>query len=293
MSFNEEYQKIKSLAKDETEIIEKIIAEDICVKQPLDAMLKNFLKAPAKRIRPVIAILLLKALGEKISYEQLTFLAVIEIIHNASLIHDDIIDECKLRRGHKTISEEFDNKLAVISGDYILSLAIKKLCTLNNVEIISEIAQTIEKMCIGEINQNFNLYKIGTIEEYIEKTQYKTAYLFACAIKGCLLLSSKNYNINHFTQIGLNIGTAFQIRDDIQNIISSSNNKPANNDIKQGIYNAPVILGDKKDNYASGIEKSVLLSDNYIAEAIRLADVLEDNIYKSALVNLAQIISKV
>lgn len=127
MNFQERYEKIKVLAKPELEIIEKNLIEDVHTREPLNSALKNFLTAPSKRIRPLLSILYLKANEENLSDKQLEILTVIELIHNASLIHDDIIDNSEIRRGIKTLCKEFDNKLAVISGDYILAIAMENL----------------------------------------------------------------------------------------------------------------------------------------------------------------------
>ena len=173
-NFNERYKKIKQIADSEIEIIENKITEEISLAEPMQSFLKKFLLAPSKRLREVLPVLYFKALGKELSQKQLEVLSVVEIVHNASLIHDDIIDESDLRRGNKTISCEFGNKLGVIAGDYLLSVALSKLCKLSNVEVIQLFSQTIEKMSIGEVNQNFSRFKVGSIEDYIDKSRNST-----------------------------------------------------------------------------------------------------------------------
>lgn len=292
MSFNDDYIKIKKLVAPELEIIEQKMVNPINIQEPLKTHVINFLKSPSKRIRPTLAILLSKALEEELSNEQLELLSAIEIVHNASLIHDDIIDDCEIRRGHKTISAEFNNKLGVISGDYLLSIAMEKIGELNSIEILKEFSHNIKKMCIGEINQNFNRYKIGTIEEYIEKSKNKTGYLFETAIICNLLLSSKT-STDKFKNFGLNVGIAFQIRDDLLNILSTDTTKPSNNDIEEGIYNAPIIYsGDPKD-LTSGIEKTRSLLNNYVQEAEQVLINLKDNQYTIALKKFLELLKNV
>lgn len=292
MSFNDDYIKIKKLVAPELEIIEQKMVNPINIQEPLKTHVINFLKSPSKRIRPTLAILLSKAIEEELSNEQLELLSAIEIVHNASLIHDDIIDDCEIRRGHKTISAEFNNKLGVISGDYLLSIAMEKIGELNSIEILKEFSHNIKKMCIGEINQNFNRYKIGTIEEYIEKSKNKTGYLFETAIICNLLLSSKT-STDKFKNFGLNVGIAFQIRDDLLNILSTDTTKPSNNDIEEGIYNAPIIYsGDPKD-LTSGIEKTRSLLNNYVQEAEQVLINLKDNQYTIALKKFLELLKDV
>ena len=218
---------------------------------------------------------------------------MIELIHNASLIHDDIIDNSEIRRGIKTLCKEFDNKLAVISGDYILAIAMEKLAKIENIHILHKLSQTIRQMCLGEINQNFDRFKIGTIENYIEKTKNKTAYLFESSIVCSAMLSKKQHNFENITNLGLDIGIAFQIRDDIINMNKIDSSKPSNNDIKEGIFNAPIILGNKSDNYHSGIEKTKVLLNNYIESAENKIKILPNNIYKSALEEFLELLSNV
>lgn len=294
MTFTEKYNKIKQIAKRELLIIEDKLVENIDIRSELKSPLKKLLTAPSKHVRPLVAILYAKACNEELSEEQLEILSIIELIHNASLIHDDIIDECKIRRGQKNISAQFDNKLAVISGDYILAVCMEQLSNLNNIKIIRKISKTIKQMCIGEINQNFDRFKIGTLDSYIEKTKNKTAYLFETALFCTMLLSHNQHNIKKISEFGINTGIAFQIRDDILNFTNkNSSEKPSQNDIEEGIYNAPVILGNKEDNYLSGIEKTMILLNNYIKNAKNDIRDLPDNKYKKALEEFLELLKYV
>lgn len=292
MNFNEKYNSIKNLAKNEIEAIEENMISLIKTREPLNSALVKFLTAPAKRIRPLLAILYTKAQGKELNIKQLELLTIVELVHNASLIHDDIIDESKIRRNISTINADFGNKLAVISGDYILSLSMEKLTQIGNLELIQDFFQVIRHMCVGEINQNFDRYKIGTLEDYIEKTKNKTAYLFELALSGCERLGSDT-NIKKVSELGLNIGIAFQIRDDIINMTKSDSSKPTNNDYESGIYTAPIILGDKRDNYLSGIEKTKVLLNNYLQSAEQQIITLPKNEYKLALYEFLELLKHV
>ena len=91
----------------------------------------------------------MKATEGSLNEKQLEFLTIVELVHNASLIHDDIIDESAIRRGNSTINAEFNNKLAVIAGDYILAISMAKLADIGNIELIKKFSTTIQKMCVG------------------------------------------------------------------------------------------------------------------------------------------------
>ena len=124
---NKQYQKICDVVKADLERVNNCLAFNPDLQPELDRELESFLKAPSKRIRSLMAILYLRASKMYLLPVHYELFAAVELIHNASLIHDDVIDEGKLRRGRKTLNERFDNQLAVISGDYLLGEALKKL----------------------------------------------------------------------------------------------------------------------------------------------------------------------
>ena len=290
MSFEAQYIKYKQLFSGELSKMDKIILDAVSPREELKTPLLNFLNSPSKRIRPVLAMLYLKALEFEISEDIVKLLSAVEIIHNASLVHDDIIDDSEFRRGDKTLSQRFGNKLGVIAGDYLLSLAMGIISNLGDVEILREFSATLKQMCLGEINQNFDLFKIGTIENYIEKSQNKTAYLFKSAIVSPLILSKKSEEIiERASDFALNFGVAFQIRDDLINITKSDHSKPYGNDIAEGIYNAPVIYAGGVENLPEGIEKTRILLNNYVEKALLSLEKLPNNDYKTLLVNLTEL----
>ncbi len=294
MVFNDEYIKYKLLVQNEISQIEDLILELVSPHAELKKSLVKFLTSPSKRIRPVLAMIYLKALGLEVTPQIIKLLASVEIVHSASLIHDDIIDESDFRRGEKTISNTFGNKLGVISGDYLLSLAMGLISELKSVEILAEISNTLRYMCIGEINQNFELFKIGTIEDYIEKSKNKTAYLFKSALACSLLLSGASQSeIERASDFALNFGIAFQIRDDLLNLTKSDVSKPYGNDISEGIYNAPVIYAGGVENLSSGIEKTHSLLNNYLEKALLSLENIKQNDYKNSLIKLTELISNV
>lgn len=277
MNFQEKYSNILNIVKNEIEAVCTNLTSDINIQEPLQTKLSNILNAPSKHIRPLIAFLYLKALGLNIDKKQIILQTAIELVHNASLIHDDVIDDSEIRRNTKTINKDFDNKLAVISGDYILSIALTYIAKLNSIKIVEMFADTLSFMTNGEINQQFSKFQIPTIENYIKKTEQKTAKLFETAICGSLLLANSNECASIFAK---NFGIAFQIRDDIINI------KTTQSDIKDGIYTAPVIYAGNTENYTNGIEKSHILLNNYIDNAYQAINHIEENKYKIAIKEL-------
>ncbi len=281
MTFQDKYLHILNEVKEEVEQIKAEITKDINIQEPLKSKLFELMTAPSKHIRAVVSYLYLKAAGQNIDDRQVLLQTAIELVHNASLIHDDIIDESKERRKIKTINSEFENKLAVISGDYLLSIALKKICSLNSVKLIEMFAQTLDDMCNGEVTQYFNRFEIPTLEDYLKKTERKTAKLFETAICGAIMLSNSNINAEEFAK---NFGIAFQIRDDLINI------KTTKTDLEEGIYTAPVIFSQNIIKPDEGIEKTKLLLNNYIEKAKQSLEELNNNKYKSTLTELLELL---
>lgn len=303
MSFQEKYANIFGVVADEVELVKQKLFDGIELEDNLKTNLFKIFNAPSKHIRAVVSFLILKALDIEVNASQIILQASIELVHNASLIHDDIIDESEKRRGVETLNTYFDNKLAVIAGDYLISLALKRIRSLNSFEIIDMFAQTLDDMCQGEVAQQFGKYKIPTIEEYIKKTEQKTAKLFETAICGSLKLaitdaptgrgknflenvselrnSGEGYNLSNFAKV---FGIAFQIRDDLINA------KTSKSDFKDGIYTAPVILAGSVEGFENGIEKTQDLLNNYIECAKNEIEKLKDSKYKTALIELLGLI---
>lgn len=291
MKFNDKYEEIKKLCENQLSKVEKIMTDSINLRNELYPFVVKFLTSPSKRIRPLISLLYMNAYGYEICEEHLKILSAVELVHNASLIHDDIIDESVLRRGEKTVSYEFGNKLGVICGDYLLSEAISILTKLDSVDVIANFTSTLRQMCIGEVNQHFEKYKIGTIEDYIEKSKNKTAYLFQTAVTSPLIFSRKSREIiSKASDFALNFGIAFQMRDDILNLVSNDVSKPVKSDIKEGIYSASVIFAGDAENYFAGVEKARCLLNNYIDKAKVVINDLDSNIYASALNELVELL---
>ena len=277
MSFSKKYTKILNIVKEEIEQVTAGLTSNIEIQEPLKSRLFGLLNAPSKHIRPLLSFLYLKALGYNINELQISLQIAVELIHNASLIHDDVIDESNKRRNENTLNYEFGNKLAVLSGDYLLSAALKNLLKLNNPQIIKIFTETLEDMTNGEITQHLSKYKIPTLNEYILKSEQKTAKLFEAGLSSALLLANSKDNASEFTK---SFGIAFQIRDDLINVQTSKS------DIKDGIFTAPVIYSQNTENISEGIEKTRFLLNNYIDRALSSIKHIEDNNYKRALTEL-------
>lgn len=288
MTFQEKYKHIYNLVKPELDVINKELTMGLSLPQPLYNSLKEFLLTPSKKIRLLISLLYLKAKNFEITERIYSHLTSVELVHNASLIHDDVIDDDNIRRNNKTLNSKFNNKLAIISGDYLLSVALERINKLNSPQLTSIYTKTLQNMCFGETTQYFNRFKMITIEDYIVKCGQKTASLFETALCGSLILSQKDFNPLAYT-FANSFGIAFQIRDDLLNI-TSANSSESSTDIQNGVYNAPVIYAEGIENLSVGIEKTKLLLENFIEEGKTSLRDIEDNEYKKALITLLELL---
>nr|YP_010850643.1 Prenyl transferase [Lophurella hookeriana]WGH13341.1 Prenyl transferase [Lophurella hookeriana] len=215
---------------------------------------KQLFNAGGKRIRPSIIFLISKLISEEnsISTEQKRLAEITEIIHTASLVHDDIVDNCDTRRGINTVHNVFNNKIAVLAGDFLFAQSSWYLANLNNLNVVKTISKIIIDFAEGEVQQGIKSFdSLISIEEYIEKSFYKTASLLACSCKATTILSKSSKEIqNDFYLYGKHLGLAFQIIDDILDLTGISQNlgKPAGSDLQNGNLTAPLILALKKES---------------------------------------------
>lgn len=302
IDFEHAYTEIKNSAKSELNVLEKNIRDLFFDKTPLDKDLLEMLTAPAKRLRPLLAVLFLKFIQQPINHFQQNAMLAVELIHNASLIHDDVIDKAGKRRNQDTLNIKFDDNLAVVAGDFLLSVAMEKIVETNSIEVLNVFASCLKITCVGEINQYFCKYKVPTLEEYIQKSKEKTALLFKAGILGVLLLCEPKVDdelVKIATEFAENFGIAFQIRDDLINFLNSDS--LANNDFQSGIYTAPVIFAYQEDKDLldsenplalikdlKGIAKTKDLMDNYFYQAILVLEKIKSVEKKEEIFRLVE-----
>ncbi|WP_368996405.1 heptaprenyl diphosphate synthase component II [Caldifermentibacillus hisashii] len=218
----------------------------------------HYLKAGGKRIRPVFV--LLSAKFGNYNFQIVKDVAVsLELIHMASLIHDDVIDDAYTRRGRPTVKAKWDNKISMYTGDYILARALEIITSLNNVEAHKILSKTMVELSIGEIEQIRDKYNFEqTITNYFRRIKRKTALLISasCQLGGIAADVPRDVHIK-LAKFGYYAGMAFQITDDILDFTSTEAKlgKPAGEDLLQGNITLPVLLAIKNPDVKSQIEK--------------------------------------
>jgi len=171
---------------------------------------------------------------------------IIEMIHTASLIHDDVIDDSGMRRGKETIHQLYGTRVAVLAGDFMFAQSSWFLANLENIEVIKLISQVIKDFASGEIKQASTLFDCDvTLDDYLLKSYYKTASLIAASTRSAAIFSGVGTTIcEQMYEYGRNLGLSFQVVDDILDFTQSAEQlgKPAGSDLAKGNLTAPVIF---------------------------------------------------
>lgn len=260
----------KPVAK-ELEIFNALYKESVfCNNARIQEIIDHIMKSDGKKMRPILLLLAAKACGEinNVTYNSAV---TIELLHTASLIHDDVVDESKIRRGKASLNAIYDNKMAVLAGDYFLSTALIKSVLTGNLEIISNVSDLGRDLAEGELNQ-LSLVKELILDEneYFQVIKKKTASLMsACMRIGAISVDTSDENIAKFTKLGEILGICFQLRDDIFDYFTDAIGKPTGNDIREGKITLPLLYALRN---ASEDEKkellSIILSYDYTNENI-------------------------
>lgn len=278
------------------------------------------LQAGGKRIRPVFVLLAAK-FGEYDINIIKNVAVSLELIHMASLVHDDVIDDAELRRGKPTIKSKWDNKIAMYTGDYIFALSLELMTSIEKPKAHKILANTIVEVCVGEIQQISDKYRYNqTMRDYFRRIKRKTALLIAVSCQLGAIASDANEAISRkLFWFGYYVGMSYQIIDDVLDFTSSEKElgKPAGSDLAQGNITAPVLyamadpearvkieqigehtgLDELEDAISAikksgAIEKSIELSDRYLEKALEMLDGLPSNRARKTLRDIAKFIGK-
>ncbi|NEZ60390.1 solanesyl diphosphate synthase [Adonisia turfae] len=236
----------------------------------LYAAAEHLFGAGGKRIRPAIVLLLSRAtvMEADIPARHFRLAEITEMIHTASLVHDDVVDESSLRRGVPTVHSSFNNRVAVLAGDFLFAQSSWHLANLDNLTVVKLLSRVIMDLAEGEIQQGLNKFDTTlSIDAYLMKSYYKTASLIANSCKSAGVLSEVSDSLAEaFYQYGRNLGLAFQVVDDILDFTGSEEvlGKPAGSDLLSGNLTAPVLYAMEETPYlATLIEREFAQSGDF------------------------------
>jgi octaprenyl-diphosphate synthase len=239
-------QQIRALVNDEFCAVNQVIIEQLHSKIPLVENIGHYIiDAGGKRLRPLLVLLAAGGLGE-IRRDHIHLAAIIEFIHTATLLHDDVVDLSSLRRGRATANAKWGNAPSVLVGDFLYSRAFQLLVSLGNMPLMQLLADTTNTIAEGEVLQLTKAGDPATTEEaYFTVIENKTAVLFAAATKGAALLHGATTDTAEaLYRYGLNLGIAFQLTDDLLDYLGDPETMGKNigDDLGEGKPTLPLIF---------------------------------------------------
>lgn len=308
--------------KSEIDIIEKELEIALnSSSQFLNEASLHLLKAGGKRIRPVFV--LLSAKFGHYDIQQIKNVAVpLELIHMASLVHDDVIDNAELRRGRETVKAQFNNRVAMYNGDFIFAKALDYMTRIENPKAHQVLANTMVEICVGEIIQiEDKMVLQQNLRDYFRRIKRKTAILIASSCElGAIASGASDEVVLRLKRFGYYVGMSFQIIDDILDFTATDRQlgKPAGSDLMQGNVTLPAIYALEDDAIRPLIEKTLAgpisegermqllkairkspaiqkanaLSDLYLEKALKEVSYLPDHPVNKSLIDIANFMGK-
>lgn len=225
--------------------VEDTLVESAKIDYPVvNTMLRAIVSGGGKRLRPVMLLLAARAFG-KFNDRAIDVAAGVELLHTASLVHDDSIDKAALRRGNPTLNTELSTGAVILIGDYLFAKSAILAANPGNPRVMVIFAETLAAICDGQIRETLEAHKLDqSMEDYEARIYGKTAALFAGAAEmGALLGGGTTEQVDNLRQLGNELGMAFQVIDDVLDLRESSETigKPAGNDLRQGVVTVPVM----------------------------------------------------
>lgn len=232
----------------EMQIFKRIFADSLRSDNPLLSSINDYvLQGSGKQLRPILTILSSKLLGN-VTEATYNGALSLELLHNASLIHDDVVDDTMERRGRRSVNARWSNKVAVLSGDYMLSNALISATHTRNLDILFAVSTIGMELSDGELLQLTNTQQTKiTEEDYFKVIRKKTALLFAtCTVVGAHAAGATEDQVQKLRNFGEYLGICFQIKDDIFDYYSNIEiGKPTANDLRDGKVTLPLIYALK------------------------------------------------
>ncbi|XP_034416199.1 decaprenyl-diphosphate synthase subunit 1 [Cyclopterus lumpus] len=310
--------------KDLTNLYDDIRKELFVSKEELKSLCDYYFDGKGKAIRPMIVILMARALNAHSNRSgdllpgQRTIAMIAEMIHTASLVHDDVIDGSDQRRGKRTINELWGEKKAILAGDFILSTASMAMARIGDNTVVKVMSQVMEDLVRGEFMQlGSKENENERFKHYLEKTFKKTASLIANSCKAVCVQVNSDPEVHEIAyKYGENIGIAFQLVDDVLDFTSGASHlgKPSAADLKLGLATGPVLFAcqqfpelhamimrrfsskgdiDRAWQYvlqSDGVEQTKYLAQRYCEEAIRQISMLRPSAERDALIRVTEMV---
>ena len=303
----------------ELKLVNKLIKDEIINETVIQELYDYIFKKNGKQLRPLLSLISSSADKRKNS-KRVQVAAIIELLHTATLVHDDVVDESPLRRGVETINNFWTNSHGVLMGDFIYSKAFMLMVDISNIDILNELSKATNDISKGELIQLDLIGKEDISLNQLKKVSYyKTGRLFEASAKcGAILVAKSDQKyINNISNFAKNLGIAFQIKDDMLDYSSNAKRlgKPILQDLREGKITYPFyfamqkadlkdkkyllsILGLKNKTSVSkvlkkiellgGIRETELLLKDYIDKSIQLANKIDNKKIREEMLNLTK-----
>ena len=280
LSFDDVLQRCQPDMQAVDQVIHQRLSSDVALINQLSHYIVN---SGGKRLRPLLAVLAAKIFNYQGDLHHL-LAAIIEFIHTATLLHDDVVDESGLRRGNETANALFGNAASVLVGDFLYSRAFEMMVDIDDMRVMQILATTTNVIAEGEVMQLMNVHDAETSEEkYMEVIYCKTARLFEAATQlGAILCNREEKEVQAMAAYGRYLGTAFQLIDDVMDYSSNSEEmgKNVGDDLAEGKPTLPLIYAMQKGSaeqvalIKSAIEKGGYEKIDQVQVIIQLTDAL-------------------
>ena len=256
--------------------VDEVIREQLASRVALINQISQYIvNAGGKRIRPRLVLLFAEALGFA-GPERHHLAAIVEFIHTATLLHDDVVDESAMRRGRATANSMFGNAASVLVGDFLYSRAFQMMVSVDSMRVLQVLADATNVIAEGEVLQLMNMHDPDlAVDDYLQVIRYKTAKLFeASARLGAVLAGSNTVLEEACADYGRSLGTAFQLVDDLLDYEGNSNQlgKNIGDDLREGKPTLPLLIAMER---ASESERSLIRQAIEQGELQRLPEILE------------------
>jgi len=240
------FERINELVKEDMAAVDRVIRQQLHSEVALVSQVSEYIiQSGGKRLRPVLTVLVARALGYA-GHHHHTLAAVVEFIHTATLLHDDVVDKSEMRRGKKTANELFGNATSVLVGDFVYSRAFQMMVSINDMRVMATLADATNVIAEGEVLQLLNCHDADIDEtRYLQVIRYKTAKLFEAAARcGALLTNAPTHIQEAMAAYGAHLGTAFQVIDDVLDYSGDINQTGKNlgDDLAEGKATLPLIF---------------------------------------------------
>ena len=303
---------------EELNVVEKYIKKDLCKEKTISGLYKYIFRSSGKKMRARLSLIASSLKNHK---DRFKLASVIELLHTATLVHDDVVDNSSVRRGVKSVNNVWTNSHGVLIGDYIYSKAFILMVEIENKNILEELANATNDISQGELIQLDAIRNIKISLNKLKKISYfKTGRLFEAAARTGAMLSSSNRNfINNVSECAKNLGILFQIRDDMLDYSSDLEiGKPSYQDLREGKVTYPFFYAYKNSNTRNkknlfellgknnlnrskaktliqnlnGIGKTQQLAEKYHVKTVDCANKINDLFIRKEMIELANIALK-